>query len=180
MEVRRIVTGHDENGRAVVVSDGPVSNVIRATNRPGVELHNVWQVDSAPAPVPGPAESTDSPIGLLPPKHGSVFRVAVFPPEKAWIDSISRDEARQAFASMGAEHAADTSETPAHPLMHTTETIDYALCLEGEVYLVLDDSEVLLKAGDTVVQRGTNHAWSNRGDHDCKMLFVLVVGVFDR
>ena len=57
--------------------------------------------------------------------------------------------------------------------------IDYALCLEGEVYLVLDDSEVLLKAGDTVVQRGTNHAWSNRGDRDCKMLFVLVDGRFE-
>ena len=61
-----------------------------------------------------------------------------------------------------------------HPLMHRTETIDYAICLEGEIWLVLDDSEVLMKAGDVCVQRGTNHAWSNRSDAPCFMCFVLI------
>ena len=63
--------------------------------------------------------------------------------------------------------------------MHRTETVDYSYCLEGEIYMVLDDSELLIKAGDAVVQRGTNHAWSNRSDSVCKMLFVLVDGTFD-
>jgi len=63
--------------------------------------------------------------------------------------------------------------------MHKTETVDYANCLQGEIYLVLDDSEVLMKAGDTCVQRGTNHAWSNRSDEDCHMMFALVDGTFD-
>jgi mannose-6-phosphate isomerase-like protein (cupin superfamily) len=178
MKIRRIVTGHDANGRAVVVSDGEVANVVRPANRPGVELHNIWQIDSTPAPVFGPSETTAGPIGLLPPKSGSVFRVVVFPPEQSWIDSVSRDEARQAFASMGAAEAADPSVAPAHPLMHRTETVDYALCLEGEIHMVLDDSETLIKPGDAVIQRGTNHAWSNRGERDCKMLFVLLDGTF--
>ena len=63
--------------------------------------------------------------------------------------------------------------------MHRTETVDYAVCLSGKIYLVLDDSEVLIKAGDTVVQRGTNHAWSNRSDQPCHMMFVLVDGTFE-
>ena len=63
--------------------------------------------------------------------------------------------------------------------MHRTETIDYAICLEGEIWLVLDDSEVLMRAGDVCVQRGTNHAWSNRSDAPCFMCFVLIDGTFD-
>ena len=64
-------------------------------------------------------------------------------------------------------------------LMHKTETVDYAICLEGEIYLVLDDSEVLMKPGDLCVQRGTNHAWSNRSDGPCFMCFVLIDGTFE-
>ncbi len=176
MPIRRIVTGHDDNGKAIVVADGDAPNVLRPANRPGVEINNLWVVDESPVTVPGPEESTDRQIGLLPPKCGSVFRIIKFPPEKNWINSIDRGAARESFASMGAENAADSSDTPPHPLMHTTETIDYALCLSGEIYLVLDDSEVLMKAGDTCIQRATNHAWSNRTDEDCLMMFVLIDG----
>ena len=117
-------------------------------------------------------------IGLLPPKNGSVFRVIKFPPEKDWIDDVDAEAAKSSFASIGAEGASDQGEPP-HPLMHRTETVDYAICLQGEIYLVLDDSEVLMKTGDTCVQRGTNHAWSNRSDADCHMMFSLVDGTFD-
>ncbi len=176
--MRRVVTGHDDRGKAVVVSDGTVANVLRPQNRPGVALHNIWQIDSMPAKIHGPEETTDVAIRLTPPKGGSVFRVVDFPPEKDWIDQVDRAQARAAFASMGAEDAADPDDQPPHPLMHRTETIDYAICLEGEIDMVLDDSEVRLKAGDAVVQRGTNHAWSNRGDKLCRIAFVLVDGVF--
>ena len=66
-----------------------------------------------------------------------------------------------------------------HPLMHRTETLDYAVVLEGEITMLLDDSEVNLKAGDVVIQRGTNHAWANRSGKPCRMLFVLIDGAFD-
>jgi quercetin dioxygenase-like cupin family protein len=67
-------------------------------------------------------------------------------------------------------------ENPPHPLMHRTDTVDYGIVLSGEIYLVLDKQETLLKAGDVVVQRGTNHAWSNRSDKPCRMAFILVDG----
>ena len=66
-----------------------------------------------------------------------------------------------------------------HPLMHRTESVDYGVVIEGELTLVLDEGEVLLRAGSVVVQRGTNHAWANRSDRPCRMLFVLVDGRFD-
>jgi uncharacterized cupin superfamily protein len=62
--------------------------------------------------------------------------------------------------------------------MHRTETIDYGIVLEGEIWLVLDDSEVLAKAGDVIVQRGTDHAWANRSDKVCRVAFILVDGKF--
>lgn len=175
MGIRRVVTGHDERGKAVVVSDADASNVVRPSHRPGVAIHNIWVLDGAPAEIDGPQETTDRKIGLLPPTRGSVFRVIEFPPEKDWIGSVDRDAAKAAWESIGAGHVGDT-QAPPHPLMHETDTVDYAVCLEGEIVLVLDDSEVLIKAGDTVVQRGTNHAWSNRSDAVCKMMFVLVDG----
>lgn len=175
MGVRRIVTGHDANGRATVVSDADAGNVVRPEHRPGVAIHNIWVIDSAPAEVNGPEETTDRQIGLLPPERGSVFRVIEFPPETDWIGSVDEAAAAKAWESLGAGHVGDR-EKPPHPLMHKTETVDFALCLEGEIVLVLDESEVLVKAGDTVVQRGTNHAWSNRSDAICRMMFVLVDG----
>ncbi len=175
MGVRRVVTGHDQNGKAIVVSDADASNIKRPSHRPGVAIHNIWVVESSPAPINGPEETTDREIGLLPPQNGSVFRVIEFPPEKDWIDSVDREAAKAAWESLDAGHVGDIEEPP-HPLMHKTDTVDYAICLEGEIFLVLDDSEVLIKTGDTVIQRGTNHAWSNRSDAVCKIMFVLIDG----
>ena len=179
MGVRRVVTGHDENGKAIVVSDQEAFNIVRPGHRPGVAIHNLWRIDSAPAKVFGPEETTDETIGLLPPENGSVFRVIEFPPEKGWIEDLDDAAAKEAWASIGAEHVRDTSDKAPHPLMHRTETVDFALCLDGEIYMVLDDSEVLIKAGDAVIQRGTNHAWSNRTDKVCTMMFILIDGTFD-
>ena len=177
MGVRRVVTGHDKNGKAIVVSDSGAHNIVRPAHRPGVEIHNLWVLDSAPAKVFGPEDTTTETIGLLPPEKGSVFRVIDFPPEGDWIDDIGPDAAKSAWASIGAEDVG-VEDKPPHPLMHRTETLDYSYCLEGEIYMVLDDSELLIKAGDSVIQRGTNHAWSNRSDSVCRMLFVLVDGTF--
>ncbi len=179
MGVRRIVTGHDKNGKAIVIADGESPNILRPDNRPGVEINNMWVLDEAPCKPLGEEETVkDRQIGLLPPKNGSVFRVIKFPPEKDWIGNVDKEAAKASFASIGAEGASDQGEPP-HPLMHKTETIDFAMCVSGEIYLVLDDSEVLMKPGDTCVQRGTNHAWSNRSDEDCYMMFVLVDGTFE-
>jgi len=177
MGVRRVVTGHDENGKAIVVHDSEIENIVRPSHRPGVAIHNVWVIDDSPAEVFGPDETTDRQIGLLPPKNGSVFRIIEFPPEQAWIGTVDADAAKAAWASIGAADVG-VEDKPPHPLMHRTETVDYSLCLDGEIYMVLDDCELLISKGDTVIQRGTNHAWSNRSDSICTMMFVLVDGTF--
>ena len=178
MGVRRVVTGHDQSGKAIVISDAEASNIVRPLIRPGVAIYNLWQIDTSPAEVFGADETTDRTIGLLPPRQGSVFRLIDFPPEKDWIDDIDPEAVKAAWASLGAEDVGVKGKSP-HPLMHRTETIDYALCLEGEIVMVLDDSEVLIQKGDAVIQRGTNHAWSNRSNTVCKMMFVLVDGAFE-
>jgi quercetin dioxygenase-like cupin family protein len=87
-------------------------------------------------------------------------------------------DGRSAFAEMGA--ADNIVDDARHPFMHRTDSVDYAIILTGEIYMLLDDEDVLLKAGDVVIQRGTNHAWSNRGTETCIIAFVLVDGVTRR
>ena len=98
MGVRRVITGHDENGKAIVISDQTASNIVKPGHRPGVSIHNLWRIDSAPAKVFGPEETTNETIGLLPPENGSVFRVIEFPPEKGWIEDVDEAAAKQALS----------------------------------------------------------------------------------
>ena len=91
---------------------------------------------------------------------------------------MAPEKAREVFAAMGNESASMAGRGGRHPMMHRTETIDYAIVLEGEITLLLDDSDVELKAGDVVIQRGTSHAWSNRSQNVCRMRYVLIDGRF--
>jgi uncharacterized cupin superfamily protein len=86
---------------------------------------------------------------------------------------------KEAFTQAGDVKASTVKADSPHPLMHRTESIDYGVVIEGEMTLVLDDSEVLLKPGSVVVQRGTNHAWANRSGRPCRMLFVLIDGRYE-
>ena len=106
---------------------------------------------------------------LEPPAGGTIFRVVEFPPDKAAADF----DRKTAFASMGADHAMDP-DASRHPGMHKTATVDYAIVLSGEIWALMDEGETRLEAGDCLVQRGTNHAWSNRSDQPCLVAFILV------
>ena len=171
--IRRVVTGHDKNGRAVCISDDPASNTLQRPNRPGVTLTNLWQCKTTPAEYDGEEETVDGPFILHPPEGGSVFRVVEFEPEDPEL--MKTLDGKSAFAEMGASDA--IVEDARHPFMHRTNSVDYAVILSGEITMLLDDSDVQLKAGDVVVQRGTNHAWSNRGKETCLIAFVLVDAV---
>ena len=178
--VRRIVTGHDEAGNAVVVSDGPAPFVHIAPWNAERTSTDVWRTHAIPAPVVARAEEpTAGPRRQLPTQNGTVLRINTYPPETEAIRSLDPSGAREIFASLGNEQAATFGRGGRHPLMHRTETIDYALILEGEIHMLLDREEVHLKAGDIVVQCGTNHAWSNRSDKPCKVAFILIDGRFD-
>ncbi|MBT5048248.1 MAG: cupin domain-containing protein, partial [Rhodospirillaceae bacterium] len=115
----------------------------------------------------------------LPTGNGTVVRINRFAPETDAIRNMSPEDAKAALAALGNEAASTFADNGRHPLMHRTETIDYAIVLSGEITMLLDDSEVHLKAGDVLVQCGTNHAWSNRSTDFCEIAFILIDGKFD-
>ena len=100
-------------------------------------------------------------------------RVVTFPPDDTFRGKVGAKEVEAFFRAMGSPAASTYSADAPHPYMQKTRTLDFCLILEGEITLVLDTAEVHLKAGDTVVQRGTNHAWSNRSNKPCRIAFSL-------
>jgi quercetin dioxygenase-like cupin family protein len=177
--IRRVVTGNDQDGKSIVVSDGFAPAVRTSPARPGHFSTEIWRTDGAPAPIGNESDPTTGPRQLKPSKHGTVIRVSEMPPESAALRNFDVASAKKIFEAMGQVDASTFEQSGRHPLMHRTETIDYGIILSGELTLVLDDSEVKLHAGDIVVQRGTNHAWSNRSDKPCIIAFVLVDGKFE-
>lgn len=166
-KVRRVVTGVDDAGRSCIISDTllPTAEAV-----PGEPLRvGLWTTDSAPASNEGTHDPVpDGIITRTPPAPGggSVIRITDIAPD-----------ARRAYTPEDLQRRGckTTPERSArHPGFHATDTVDYAICLEGEVWAVLDEDETLMRPGDVLVQRGTYHAWSNRSDRVCRMLFVLI------
>jgi mannose-6-phosphate isomerase-like protein (cupin superfamily) len=177
--IHRVVTGHDNEGKAIVVSNGPLPHIAEIKAIPGTVFHEVWCTTGAPAPVDNGVDPTVGPLMLPPPKLGTRIRFVDIPPDTADYLANGAQRMKDAFAQIGDEKASTVQAHSPHPLMHRTESVDYGIVIEGEMTLVLDDTEVLLEVGSVVVQRGTNHAWANRSDKPCRMLFVLVDGAFE-
>jgi hypothetical protein len=164
--VRRVVTGHTPDGRATIVMDGPAPQVSQGADPEGGSTV-LWVTDAAPASNAGNEEAAPAGVRLpVPPasRGGTVFRIVDFLP-------AGRPMAPARELS-GVHHTEDRSRR--HPGFHQTDTVDYALVLEGEVWAVLDDTETLLQAGDVLIQRGTYHAWDNRSASVCRIAFVLI------
>jgi len=176
---RRIVTGHNKEGKAVIVSDAPpvISQLIGGPGGP--TFFEVWHTLETPALIhPQPDETDEKALVLPPPGNGTRIRVIEFPPEGEEIRKLTAADAAAKFKSMGDEKASTTNDEAPHPLMHRTKTVDYGIVLEGEITLVLDRGETTIQAGDVVIQNGTNHAWANRSGKICRMAFVLIDGEF--
>jgi len=179
-EIRRVVTGHDANGKATVLSDGPAPFVHVNPRNPDDTSTDIWRTGETPVTIVAePEEPTLGPRRQMPTANGTVIRINRFAPETDAVRDMSVEAARAAFAALGNEPASTFGRGGHHPMMHRTETIDYALILSGEITMLLDDQDVHLKAGDVVVQCGTNHAWSNRSGAVCEVMFVLIDGAFD-
>ena len=143
--IRRVVTGHDANGVARVLIDGPATNV--RSSRPGSASTLIWSSDEMPVDIAIGENAEDygaRVLGTAPPENGTRFTINDIPPGRPG-------------------------------LMHRTETLDYAIVLAGEIDMVMDnEATVTLKTGDVVVQRGTNHSWVNRGNAPARIAFVLL------
>jgi hypothetical protein len=168
-KIRRVVTGHDENGKSVFIIDGNAPAVKEMDSMPGLALTDLWQTNGAPADNTGNVDSADRPVVLEPPANGTIFRLVEFPPDSAWR---GKADAGDAFDSIGAGHAPVKGSDD--PMMHKTSTVDYLIVVKGEIWAILDDSEVCLKQGDMMVLRGTNHSWSVRTDEPCLLAAILV------
>lgn len=176
---RRIVTGHDAAGRAIIQSDAPPTRIQTIGER-GMTFFEVWNTRETPVLITRRAEDpAERQLTLLPPKNGARIRVLDIPPETEDTHKIDAAAAREIFAAMGAGSVSTHADPDSpHPFMHRTETIDYGIVLEGEVVLIVDEGETVVRAGDIVVQRGTNHAWANRSGSPCRIAFILVDGTF--
>ena len=168
--VRRLVVV-DENDKSRVVADGPAPDVRTDPARPGFASTRIWLTRQTPAAVGEVKDPTTGAHTLEPPAGGSVCRVVTFPPDAGWKGKVGAKEVQAYFAAMGSPAASTYTPAAQHPYMQKTRTLDFCLVLEGEITLVLDKQEVQLKAGDTIVQRGTNHAWSNRSGKPCTIAF---------
>jgi mannose-6-phosphate isomerase-like protein (cupin superfamily) len=179
-KIRRVITGHDANGKAVVLEDGFAPWVHTNAHRPGHISVEMWKTAEMPIVIRSSEDDpTAGPKRQHPVANGTVFRISIVPPETEATRNINPEQARAAFREMGNESASTFAQNKRHPFMHRTETIDYAVVLEGEITMMLDEEEVHLRAGDVVIQRGTNHAWSNRSGKPTKMLYVLIDGKFE-
>lgn len=175
--VRRIVTGHDAQGRAIIQEDGAVPRVQRVGGEIGPLFHEVWNTRATPAPIDAASgEPAEEGIKLAPPANGTRIRVLDIPPEGDKLENLTEEDRRAHFAEVGAGDAVAQSDR--HAFMHRTETIDYGIVLEGEITLIMDEGETVCRAGDIIVQRGTNHGWANRADTNCRIAFVLIDGKY--
>jgi mannose-6-phosphate isomerase-like protein (cupin superfamily) len=171
---RRIVTGHNAQGKSVILSDDLSPHVIPIMNQPNFAVTNFWKTVATPADN-GKATEVDlcsQPTPVAPPDGGSVFRVVQFPPDKDWAA-----KAAAAGGSMAIDETARAAQSGGpvrHAHMHRTRSIDYAIVLSGEIWAVMDEGETRMTAGDVLIQRGTNHSWANRSGEPCVVAFVLI------
>ena len=142
LNIRRVVTGHNGDAKAVIIRDQEMQNITVMPSGNSAAL--LWVMDETPGGVDGDDDPSDRAMGIAPPDGGSAFRALELMPGK------------DAF-------------------MHRTNSIDYVIIMEGECVMVLDDgTEVTMRAGDVMVQRGTWHGWANRSDKPCRIIFVLI------
>jgi hypothetical protein len=160
-----VVTGHTPEGKSTIIMDEPAPQVVPGAADDGgstvlwvtldCPASNFGNEDAAPAGVRNP---------VPPPRGGTIFRILDLLPASRAVTPATRLE--------GVEHSPERSSRNVG--FHRTDTVDYAVVLEGEVWAVLDEAETLLKPGDVLIQRGTYHAWDNRSDQVCRIIFVLV------
>jgi len=170
MQIRRIVTGQNATGKAIVLTDGPAPVVHNLESLPGFvpgdlwsrsSRAEVWSTSATPAPIGTDWDPDKLRPMPVPWKNGTALKIVELQP-----DARERDEP-------------DTASAPL-PIMQRTETVDYAIVLSGEAYLVLDDSEVLVRTGDVVIQQGNKHAWSNRSKQTCRIALFMIDGKYVR
>jgi len=170
-DMQCVITGQTKSGKSIIVNHAPVKPVTVAM-MPGYEFYRLWGSDSRQVL---PSDGTPPPQPqFFPPKNGFRFGMFTLPPSARSSAQPSPPPALREEMERKLPGALEVLEAD-HPGMHTTDTVDFDIVVFGEVVLELDDgAEVVLKAGDCVIQNGTRHAWHNRSGEECVIAFSLV------
>lgn len=172
--VRRVITGVNSQGRSTILSDGFCPHTMGLHGIPTFRLTELWKTDTIPVQIEEKSDKCGVPIELEPFSNGTTLRFLEFPPDADWKGSA---DASHAFSAMGESGSAALDKNSSkHEMMHKTSTIDYIIVLKGEIWAVFEETETCLKAGDVLIQRGTNHAWSVRTKEPCLVIAVLIDG----
>ncbi len=173
MKVRRVVAGNDARGKSVFLSDGVVPNSHEFDSMPGQAQTRVWFTGGPATATPPAAEPTSNTSPVIPGPGGASFVIVRYAPDSVTAGpSFDPDRANEEFATYAPDIA--TASDPADPGMHRTQSVDYGVVLDGEIWLELDDgAQTRLTRGDTIVQLAGRHAWRNKTDVPATVAFVL-------
>lgn len=178
--IRRIVTGHDKNGRSCVLYDSYAPNVNPPINKPGSGMTDIWAYPSCPVDLSGNRDDGNLPFRLEPPLHGGHLRIIESPARPRGYDpdkdpaAVAPHPPKPGPRGMEYRGGSNAFRTP----MLRLKTIDYGVLLEGERVLDLEGIEIVMKPGDTIVQLGNWHAWSNPNE-DSLMVAIMMGAIFD-
>jgi uncharacterized cupin superfamily protein len=174
MQIRRVVTGHARDGRPTVMSDGPPPNGRDLESVPGLSAALVWATDAKPSIAGSAVDRTEVVESWVPAPGETRFTMLTLPPDEVFMGEEMDHAAAAAEQQAVLPGLAETFE-PDAPGMHRTDSIDYVIVLDGEVWLDLDGGrETKLSCGDVVIQNGTRHAWRNRSGRPARLAFVLI------
>jgi len=169
MSQRRIVTGHNANGESTILFDDMGTNVTHIPSWDGLYVTELWVTSEMPINNDGVADQALRPMKHDPDPSGSIFRLVEIPPE-----SKTTFNAGGIFTELGSSNKPSEADARRHPTMHKTNSIDYLIVISGEMTMEMEDGSTLLKQGDCIVQRGTNHAWINSSDTPCLLAAILI------
>lgn len=168
-DIRRIVTGNNAHGDSYIMEDRPANAIVTTPKRPGYRVVNIWRTQGMPVNL----NETDTILeqkGILPPENGTILRVIDFPPEPKDSNALRK----QLEATFNGLYSDANYKKHQYPGTHQTETLDYAIILEGEIIAKLDKDETVMREGDILIQRGTTHAWVNRSNKTARVAFILI------
>lgn len=169
--IHRYVTGHDSEGKSVITIDDFAPNATEIDGWPGAGVTEIWVTDEIPVDNGGTEDRSLRPLRHDPAPQGTIFRVVEIPPEQSMGSVLDAD---QAFEQLGSRNRPSAEDRDRHPTMHRTDSIDYLVVIKGRMTMLMENGEAHLEPGDCIVQRGTNHAWVNRGTEPVLLAAVLV------
>jgi naringenin degradation protein FdeH len=169
-KIRRIVTGHNAAGKAIVMINDEAPNATPLQGWLGAGVTELWVTDEMPVSNAGTEDRSLRPLRHDPTQSGTIFRFVEVPPETAG----GKIDAASTFGQLGSAHKPSATDSAKHPTMHKTDSIDYLVVISGSMTMVMEEGEVQLHAGDCIVQRGTNHAWVNRTGAPCLLAAVFI------